>query len=50
MIEKWFGFGILHLIRKLEVHLVLTLVAVARVADVVWAALPDQEWFPYDCA
>lgn len=50
MIEKWFGLDILRLIRNMEVDLVLTLVAVARVVKVYWAAFPYQQFFWYDYA
>lgn len=39
MVEEWFELGILHLRRNMEVDPVLALVAVARVANVDWAAL-----------
>lgn len=48
LIDQWFGFGMLRLIRNVEADLVSTLVVVARVAEVNWAALQDQEWFSYD--
>lgn len=48
MIEELFELGILCLIRKMEMDLVLTLVAVASVVEGAWEALPGQEWFPYN--
>lgn len=50
MIDKWFGFGIVCLIRNMEVDLVLVLILKARVADVDYAALPEQELFLHDYA
>lgn len=48
MIEEWISFGILRLLRSIEMGPVLALVAVARVPEVFWAALPDQEWLSHD--
>lgn len=48
MIEEWLRMGILRLIRNTEVDEMLALVAVARVAEVDWAASPDQKWLSYD--
>lgn len=41
MVEKWFGLGIMSLVRNMEVDPVLPLVTVARVVEVDWAASPD---------
>lgn len=45
MVDKWYGSGILRLIRNMEVNLVLTLDAMACVVEVDWEALLDQEEF-----
>lgn len=47
---EWLGFGTLRLIRNMEVDPVLELITVVRVAEVDWAELPDDKWFPYDYA
>lgn len=50
MIENLSGLDILRLARSMEVDPTLGLVAVARVAELDWAVVLDQEWFPYDNA
>lgn len=41
MIAEWFGFGIMPLICNMEVNPMLPSVAVARLAGVDWAELPN---------
>lgn len=50
IIEEWSGLAILRLTRYIEIDTVLTLVAVAHVAEVDKSALPDQLRFPYGYA
>lgn len=42
-IDESFKLGLLRLIRNMEVDSVLTLVSVARVQEINWAVLPNQE-------
>lgn len=48
LVLKWFSFGTLRLLDRLNVDLLLSLVPMVRVCDVSLSALSNQSLFPYE--
>lgn len=48
MIKKWFDFGCLRFIDRMDVDPTLPFVTVARLCKVNWHALGSDDWFPYE--